>query len=56
MAQAKEREKKTTSFIIYTDTKKKLNILKAEEGKELTDLVEEALQDLFAKYSKKKKS
>lgn len=48
-----EREKKTTSFMIYTDTKKKVNYIAVMEEIDITTIVETALQDYINKYEKR---
>jgi hypothetical protein len=56
MAKAKStdsKEKKITSFQIYTDTKKKLNYIKGVDNTDITELLENALQDYIQKWEKK---
>jgi hypothetical protein len=48
-------EKKHLSFKIDPDIVKKLKFLSVEHDKTVTDLLSEAIQDLFKKYEKKAK-
>jgi len=48
-------DRKTYNTTLQIDLIKKLKILSAETDKRQNDLIEEALQDLLAKYEKKGK-
>jgi predicted transcriptional regulator len=48
-------EKKHLSFKIDPDMVKKLKFLAVEHDKTVTDLLSEAIKDLFQKYEKKGK-
>lgn len=56
MAKAKKettREKKVTSFQIYTDTKKKIDTISGIDGVNITEIVETALTEYIGKWEKK---
>jgi hypothetical protein len=47
------REKKRATFVVFTDTKAKLDYMAFFEKKDLSDIVEEGLQLVIQKYEKK---
>jgi uncharacterized protein YjaZ len=56
MAKAKStntREKKITSFQIFTDTKKKINYISAVDDTDITEIVEKSLQNYINQWEKK---
>jgi hypothetical protein len=48
-----EREKKVTSFNIYTDTKHKVGYISLIDSIDITQIVEQALNDYIDKWEKK---
>ena len=47
------REKKTTSFILYSDTKKKVNYISVMDEMDITEIVDTALNEYISKWEKK---
>jgi uncharacterized protein YjaZ len=52
-AKAEGREKKTTSLILYSDTQKKIRLISVLDEKEITEIMEEALDEYIAKWERK---
>ncbi len=47
------REKKTTSFKVYTDTKRKLDYISMMDNKDLSDIADEGFNHVIQKFEKK---
>lgn len=47
------RETKRATFVVYTDTKRKLDYISMMDEKDLSDLADEAFRFVIDKYEKK---
>ena len=48
-----EREKKRATFVVYTDTKRKMDYISMMDQKDLSEIAEEAFTQVIEKWEKK---
>ena len=56
MAKAKkdeQRERKRATFVVYSDTKRKLDYISMMDQKDLSELADEAFKSIIDRYEKK---